>query len=41
MIFGNYETVAGTYYDSTQTVNGCDSIVAQTLNINPTLLLTI
>ncbi|PIQ16181.1 MAG: hypothetical protein COW67_04315, partial [Flavobacteriales bacterium CG18_big_fil_WC_8_21_14_2_50_32_9] len=36
LIFGNYETVAGIYYDSTQTLNGCDSIVAQTLNINPT-----
>ncbi|MCB0539811.1 MAG: hypothetical protein KDE33_20010, partial [Bacteroidetes bacterium] len=35
LIFGNYETVAGTYYNSTQTVNGCDSIVAQTLSINP------
>ncbi|MCB0379945.1 MAG: gliding motility-associated C-terminal domain-containing protein [Flavobacteriales bacterium] len=35
LIFGNYETVAGTYYDSTTTVFGCDSIVAQELIINP------
>ena len=33
LIFGNYETVAGVYYDSTQTINGCDSIVSQTLAV--------
>jgi len=35
LIFGNYYSVAGTYYDSTTTVFGCDSIVAQELIINP------
>ena len=35
LIFGNYETFAGVYYDSTQTINGCDSIVAQELIVNP------
>ncbi len=35
MIFGNYETVAGTYSDTLQSINGCDSIVSQTLNVDP------
>ncbi|MCC7332539.1 MAG: gliding motility-associated C-terminal domain-containing protein, partial [Flavobacteriales bacterium] len=35
LIFGNYYTVSGTYYDSTTTINGCDSIVAQQLIVNP------
>ncbi|MGB0888222.1 MAG: gliding motility-associated C-terminal domain-containing protein, partial [Vicingaceae bacterium] len=30
----NYETVAGTYTDTLQSVNGCDSIVSQTLNVD-------
>ncbi|PKP46619.1 MAG: hypothetical protein CVT95_06765, partial [Bacteroidetes bacterium HGW-Bacteroidetes-12] len=33
LIFGNYETIAGVYYDSTTTVNGCDSITEQTLAV--------
>ncbi|MFH1322201.1 MAG: SBBP repeat-containing protein [Bacteroidota bacterium] len=35
LIFGIYQTTAGTYYDSLSTVNGCDSIIATTLTINP------
>jgi len=35
LIFGNYYSVAGTYYDSTTTIFGCDSIVAQELIVNP------
>ena len=31
----NYQTAAGTYYDSLATVKGCDSVIATTLNINP------
>jgi hypothetical protein len=33
LIFGNYQTIAGVYYDSLTTINGCDSIVYQTLNV--------
>ena len=33
---GNYLSVAGTYYDSLQTVNGCDSIIILDLAISPT-----
>ena len=33
---GNYQTVAGTYYDTLATVNGCDSVIATMLIINPT-----
>lgn len=35
MIFGNPQTVAGTYYDSLQTASGCDSIIAIDLIVNP------
>jgi len=35
MIFGNYQTTAGTYYDSLITVNGCDSIHSVVLMANP------
>ncbi|HIP31638.1 MAG TPA: hypothetical protein EYG86_02635, partial [Crocinitomicaceae bacterium] len=35
LIFGNYHTTAGIYYDSLTTVNGCDSILSQTLNVSP------
>ncbi|MFL3664701.1 MAG: hypothetical protein ACJ04Q_11905, partial [Flavobacteriales bacterium] len=36
LIFGNYQSTSGTYYDSLQTVNGCDSILATTLTVTPT-----
>ena len=36
LIFGTYQNTSGTYYDSLQTVNGCDSILATTLTVNPT-----
>jgi hypothetical protein len=32
-IFGQYEFTSGLYYDTLQTVNGCDSILAQELDI--------
>ncbi len=35
VIFGNYYAISGTYYDSLITVNGCDSIIATTLTVNP------
>lgn len=35
LISGTYQNTAGTYYDSLQTVNGCDSVIATTLTINP------
>ena len=35
LILGNYETVAGTYIDTLTSINGCDSIVTQTLNVSP------
>ena len=35
MILGNYETVAGVYSDTLQSISGCDSIVTQTLNVDP------
>ncbi|MFH1321784.1 MAG: T9SS type A sorting domain-containing protein [Bacteroidota bacterium] len=36
LIFGFYQTTAGTYFDSLTTINGCDSIIATTLAVNPT-----
>jgi PKD repeat protein len=36
LIFGVYQSTSGTYYDSLQTANGCDSIIAITLTVNPT-----
>lgn len=33
LIFGNYQTLNGLYYDSLQTVMGCDSVLAKQLNI--------
>ncbi len=35
---GRTLTVAGTYYDSLQTVAGCDSVYALTLMVNPTFV---
>ncbi|MBI2967371.1 MAG: T9SS type A sorting domain-containing protein [Bacteroidetes bacterium] len=32
---GNYQNTAGTYYDTLQTINGCDSVIATTLTVNP------
>ncbi len=36
LIFGVYQSIAGTYYDSLTTINSCDSIISATLYINPT-----
>jgi len=33
---GNYYNISGTYYDSLQTTNGCDSIYEMSLIVNPT-----
>ena len=33
LIFGNNETIAGTYSDTLTSINGCDSIVNQTLSV--------
>ena len=35
LLAGNYQTVAGTYIDSSNTINGCDSIVTTQLIVNP------
>ena len=35
MIFGVYRKTAGTYFNNLTTVNGCDSIFATTLIVNP------
>ncbi|MBI2279642.1 MAG: T9SS type A sorting domain-containing protein [Bacteroidetes bacterium] len=35
LIYGNYQSIAGVYYDSLQTTFGCDSILSTTLTINP------
>lgn len=35
LIFSVYQSTDGTYYDSLSTVNGCDSIIIATLNLNP------
>lgn len=34
LLEGNYQTAAGTYYDSLTSVNGCDSVIATTLSVN-------
>lgn len=34
LLYGNYESVAGIYYDSLQTINGCDSVLSTTLTID-------
>jgi len=34
LIYGTYQNTAGIYYDSLQTVNGCDSILSTTLSVN-------
>jgi hypothetical protein len=39
LLGGNYQTTAGTYYDSLQAITGCDSIVATTLTVNPTYMI--
>jgi predicted outer membrane repeat protein len=35
LIFGNYESVSGFYYNSLITINGCDSIFVQELIVKP------
>jgi hypothetical protein len=35
LIFGTYESVGGMYYDSLQTITGCDSITSQQLIVTP------
>ena len=35
LIFGNYETLTGTYTDTLTALNGCDSVITQTLNVIP------
>ncbi|PCI92880.1 MAG: hypothetical protein COB15_17185 [Flavobacteriales bacterium] len=34
LIYGTYQNTTGIYYDSLQTINGCDSIFSTTLTIN-------
>ncbi len=35
LIFGNYETMAGTYTNNMTNMNGCDSVEVITLTVNP------
>jgi hypothetical protein len=35
LIFGNYQSTSGIYYDSLVTVNGCDSVIVQELIVHP------
>ncbi|MBD3638355.1 MAG: T9SS type A sorting domain-containing protein [Crocinitomicaceae bacterium] len=35
LIFGNYQSSPGLYYDTLQTVYGCDSVLSQELIVNP------
>ncbi|BDS12132.1 LamG-like jellyroll fold domain-containing protein [Aureispira anguillae] len=35
LLYGVYQTTTGTYSDSLQTVNGCDSIISTVLTVNP------
>jgi alpha-tubulin suppressor-like RCC1 family protein len=35
LIYGNYQNSTGTYYDSLQTINGCDSLFSTMLTIAP------
>jgi hypothetical protein len=34
LLLGTYRKIAGTYYDTLNNINGCDSILEQTLNVN-------
>lgn len=36
LIFNKYQSTAGTYYDTLQNVNGCDSVLSVTLSIKQT-----
>ncbi|MBL4733879.1 MAG: T9SS type A sorting domain-containing protein, partial [Flavobacteriales bacterium] len=40
LIFGNYQVLSGVYHDSLFSVNGCDSVLAKTLIVNPTSSIT-
>ena len=35
LVGGSYQTQAGVYYDTLQTVNGCDSVLSMKLKVNP------
>lgn len=35
---GNYQNTSGIYYDTLQTILGCDSVMATTLTVNPTFV---
>ncbi len=39
LIYGAYQNLAGIYYDSLQSINGCDSVLTTTLSINPIFLI--
>ncbi|MBL4754797.1 MAG: T9SS type A sorting domain-containing protein [Flavobacteriales bacterium] len=39
-IYGTFRNVAGAYYDSSLTTNGCDSIHSKVLTVNPTYNIT-
>ena len=35
LIYGSYQYTSGVYYDSLQTINGCDSVLSTILTVNP------
>jgi uncharacterized repeat protein (TIGR01451 family) len=35
LLYGVYQNTGGIYYDSLQTINGCDSVLSTTLSVNP------
>lgn len=38
LLGGSYQTTAGTYFDSLQTTNGCDSLIRITLTVTPSVI---
>lgn len=38
LIGGSYQTTSGTYFDSLQTINGCDSLIRITLAVTPSVV---
>ena len=40
LLYGNYQSTAGNYYDSLQTALGCDSVYLTTLIVNPSPVIT-
>ncbi|TNE47871.1 MAG: hypothetical protein EP344_19320, partial [Bacteroidetes bacterium] len=35
LVGGNFQTISGVYYDTLNTIHGCDSVIVTTLTVNP------